>query len=181
MGFIAQEVQQLFPEIVSEEQGTLGLSYKDFGVLAIKAIQELATDLEVQTNDKEQLKEVVIQQQAQINELKSLVEKLLTQNAETPKSTSYVLPLEQPALLAQNQPNPFRENTIVDYFVPADVQKAHIQVTNVDGKILGQVSINEMGKGQVTIQSKSYPAGTYFYSLVLDGQVMETKRMVLAR
>ncbi len=127
------------------------------------------------------LEEKMDAQQQQITELKFLVEKLLIQNAETPKSTSYVLPLEQKALLAQNQPNPFNENTLVDYFIPATVKQAHIQVTTFDGKVIGKVDITKMGKGQVTIQSKSYPAGTYFYSLVLDGQVMETKRMVLAR
>ncbi len=199
LGFNTLEVQKLFPEVVREaEDGSLGMAYADFGILAIKAIQELVVTVEEQgqenilqkeqivtlaerLDDTDALRETVNTQQNQINELKSLVEKLLTQNAETPKSTSYVLPLEQQALLAQNQPNPFRENTLVDYFVPAEVQNAHIQVTGLDGQVLGQVSITQKGKGQVTIQSKSYPAGTYFYSLVLDGEVMETKRMVLAR
>ncbi len=39
-GFIAQEVQELFPEIVDEINGYLSLNYDAFGVLAIKAIQE---------------------------------------------------------------------------------------------------------------------------------------------
>lgn len=40
-GFIAQEVQKVFPEMVhTGEDGILALAYKDFGVLAIKAIQE---------------------------------------------------------------------------------------------------------------------------------------------
>ena len=41
-GFIAQEVEKLFPELVkSSDDGYLKLSYADFSVLAIKAIQEL--------------------------------------------------------------------------------------------------------------------------------------------
>ncbi|WP_044403090.1 tail fiber domain-containing protein [Lacinutrix sp. Hel_I_90] len=39
-GFIAQEVQPLFPEIVDEIDGYLSVNYDAFGVLAIKAIQE---------------------------------------------------------------------------------------------------------------------------------------------
>ena len=203
LDFNVLEVQRLFPEVVREaEDGSLGMAYADFGILAIKAIQELATGMVVLEKEKDGLaKEVATQnktitnlmkkatnqqqqlkgQQAQIDELKSLVEKLLTQNAVSPKSSSYVLPLTQNALLAQNQPNPFHENTLVDYFVPANVRNAPIQVTSLDGKVLGKVTITETGKGQVTIQSRSYPVGTYFYSLVLDGQVMETKRMVLTR
>ncbi len=40
MGFIAQDVQVLFPELVHEKNGTLALAYDKFAVLAIKAIQE---------------------------------------------------------------------------------------------------------------------------------------------
>jgi hypothetical protein len=43
LGFIAQEVEPLFPELVGyagEEQDIMTLNYNDFGVLAIKAIQE---------------------------------------------------------------------------------------------------------------------------------------------
>ncbi len=40
IGFIAQEVEPLFPEFVSESDGTKALAYKNFGVIAIKAIQE---------------------------------------------------------------------------------------------------------------------------------------------
>lgn len=40
-GFIAQEVQDLFPELINDEEGEyLSISYSEFSVLAIKAIQE---------------------------------------------------------------------------------------------------------------------------------------------
>ncbi|QIE58784.1 tail fiber domain-containing protein [Rasiella rasia] len=49
-GFIAQEVQQLFPELVNEketENGTfLSLNYQAFGVLAIKTIQEQQKEID---------------------------------------------------------------------------------------------------------------------------------------
>jgi trimeric autotransporter adhesin len=41
IGFIAQDIQPLFPELVEiDEDGYYGLNYSGFGVLAIKAIQE---------------------------------------------------------------------------------------------------------------------------------------------
>lgn len=41
IGFLAQEVEQVIPEIVRQnEDGTKALAYSDFAVLAIKAIQE---------------------------------------------------------------------------------------------------------------------------------------------
>ena len=56
LGFIAQDVQKLFPNIVRQrEDGFLSLNYDDFGILAIKAIQE---------------------QQYKINEQQAMIEKL---------------------------------------------------------------------------------------------------------
>ncbi|MGB3078215.1 MAG: tail fiber domain-containing protein, partial [Saprospiraceae bacterium] len=41
LGFIAQEVEPLFPEIVNErEDGIKGLAYDEFSVIAIQAIKE---------------------------------------------------------------------------------------------------------------------------------------------
>ena len=50
VGFIAQEVNEVFPDLVffDEEKEYYGLNYTDFGVLAIKGIQELAEELELQ-------------------------------------------------------------------------------------------------------------------------------------
>lgn len=46
-GFIAQEVGKVFPELVrTAEDGTLGLAYADFGVLAVAAIQEQQTQID---------------------------------------------------------------------------------------------------------------------------------------
>ncbi len=39
-GFIAQEVERVFPELVLEKDGYKGLIYDDFAIMSIKAIQE---------------------------------------------------------------------------------------------------------------------------------------------
>ena len=49
IGFIAQEVKELFPEVVSTgEDGKLGIAYAHFGPIAIKGIQEQQTLIEKQ-------------------------------------------------------------------------------------------------------------------------------------
>ncbi|MFD2540767.1 tail fiber domain-containing protein [Lacinutrix gracilariae] len=65
LGFIAQEVQEIFPEVVhySEADDLYGIDYGGFSVIAIKAIQEQQTIIEYQ--------------QKQIDELKILVQSLL--------------------------------------------------------------------------------------------------------
>jgi hypothetical protein len=121
------------------------------------------------------------QLESEVKELKSLVKALLATKENTKADNTYILPLEQKSFLSQNHPNPFHENTLVDYFIPTTVQRAYIKVTSLDGKELGKVLIQETGRGQVNIKANTYPQGTYYYSLVLDGKIFETKKMVLTK
>ena len=52
IGFIAQEVAKLFPELVSydESEDLYGINYARFSVLAIKAIQELQEIINAQAH-----------------------------------------------------------------------------------------------------------------------------------
>lgn len=63
IGFIAQEVQEVFPDVntVSEQNGMLGLSYDDFSVLAIAAIQEQQKTITQQQKEIDELKKMLVQ------------------------------------------------------------------------------------------------------------------------
>ncbi|MBK8944919.1 MAG: tail fiber domain-containing protein [Ignavibacteriae bacterium] len=55
IGFIAQDVEELFPEAVSEKDGYKGINYAVFGVLAIEAIKEQQSLIENLTKRIEDL------------------------------------------------------------------------------------------------------------------------------
>jgi len=59
-GFIAQEVQEYFPELIYQEtnEGYLGLHYPDFGILAIKAIQEQQKQIEELSKKNESIEQI---------------------------------------------------------------------------------------------------------------------------
>jgi hypothetical protein len=73
-GFIAQEVEKLFPEFVfSSEGGIKGIAYSNFSVIAIKAIQEqqeLINQLQKKNLELEQ------QNQQQLNTLSQVQQQL---------------------------------------------------------------------------------------------------------
>lgn len=52
IGFIAQEVEEVFPEIVYEKDGIKTLAYTDFAVLSVAAIQELKAEIEALKAEK---------------------------------------------------------------------------------------------------------------------------------
>lgn len=189
LGVIAQEVEKVFPNLVHEnEDGYKSVNYDGLIPVLIEATKAQQQLINQQEQENIELNKVVnrqakqlANQQAQIDKLSGLVEKILEGQHNFPKTNNYNLPLLQKASLGQNQPNPFHQSTLIDYFLPENVQQASIQITALDGKILGQVNIDKTGKGQVDIQANTYPAGTYYYALIVDGVLIETKKMVLMR
>ncbi len=94
------------------------------------------------------------------------------------KELKVVLDDAQNIVLGQNVPNPFAEQTVIEYFIPEAVQKAQIIFYNLQGQIIQSVEINEMGKGRLNVYGNDLSSGTYTYTLVADGQVIATKKMV---
>ena len=85
------------------------------------------------------------------------------------------------AILGQNYPNPYEDNTMIDYYIPGDASSAEIRFTDVEGKIVKQMIVKSFGKGQIKLKAQDLPVGNYFYSLIVNGELTSTKQMVLIR
>ena len=86
IGFIAQEVKKIFPELVyNTEADRLGLNYHDYGVLSVKAIQELDETFKAQN---ERLK-------SRIGELESEMEVLKARLANSTTQEDRIAKLEE--------------------------------------------------------------------------------------
>lgn len=87
--------------------------------------------------------------------------------------------------LLQNRPNPFDEATTIGVHVgqPVSYKSAQLRVTDVQGRPLKQFDI-ELKPGLVQVlygyEHHQYARGTYYYSLIVDGQVIDTKAMIYA-
>lgn len=196
LGFLAQDVEKVLPELVHYgENGELGLAYGEFAVIAIRAIQEQQIILEQQEQKKRQqqdeinyLQSTVENQNQRINHLEQQLAKI-NQFIENQSSTvlisneihQYEMILQKEVFLGQNYPNPFNEQTSIDFFIPTAVKKASLLVTTTEGKLLQKLNIEERGKGQVNLNIKGLASGIYFYNLIVDGQQLEARKMVLER
>ncbi len=179
-GFIAQDVEASAKKIGYDFDGVdaaknskdlYGLRYSEFVVPLVKAVQELSKQ-----NDS--LKQNNISQQQQIDELKSMVQMLANKSGVT-------LPLNNitisSAALEQNTPNPFNHSTSIHYNLPSKFSSAQIVITDYSGKTLKQINISTAGKGILNIDAGELSSGTYNYSLIVDGKLIDTKKMVLTK
>ncbi len=198
-GFIAQEVEAAAKKIDYDFSGVhkpqndkdpYGLSYADFVVPLVKAVQELS-----KMNDAKDAKIDTLQQQnanlqKEFNDLKTLVLSIQQQQQScSPCSAavnnagatqSYAV-ITDGASLQQNIPNPFNSTTKINYTLPQKFTNAQIVITDKSGKTLKAVTISGSGKGTVNVDASTLSSGAYQYSLIVDGKLIDTKQMVLAK
>lgn len=178
LGFIAQDVEEHFPNFIKKAQGYKALTYDYFAVLSIKGIQELNYKLEME--NKAQAEEIA-DLRAEMDELKQLVKELLEEKG---GKSAHILTTNEvltDARLLQNQPNPFTQNTVVRYFIPEGVKQAELRITDSLGKLIKTIQLDMRGEGQTNLAANALSAGSYQYSLILDGKLSDTKQMVLTK
>ncbi|MDR0682001.1 MAG: T9SS type A sorting domain-containing protein [Dysgonamonadaceae bacterium] len=85
------------------------------------------------------------------------------------------------ASLQQNTPNPFNQSTQIKYYLPATVKTAYLCIYDLQGAQLKQTAIQERGESVHILYGSELKAGIYLYSLIADGQEVDTKRMILTK
>lgn len=147
--------------------------------------QRLSIKLETERvkNDKQQ--EIIEAQEKKITMLEERLAKIeaaLTNNTnETDINRQNIQLNERSAYLEQNQPNPFNQNTLIKYRIPMDAANAVINIFDAKGQLIHSERIVQVGVGEIQIKAGTIVAGTYNYSLVVNGNVVDTKRMVIVK
>ena len=99
----------------------------------------------------------------------------------SPAPTGIIQPVVREAFLAQNAPNPAREQTVIPYYIPESFHSASLLFTTVKGVRVKHIPIHKGGEGHATVSVSELPPGIYLYSLLVDGRVVATKRMHVLR
>lgn len=157
-GLIAQELQEIYPDLVVEsEDGYLAVNYMEIIPLLIRSVQELKIELDASKSGNSS----VLKSQTRTTDV-TAIEAVVT-------------------TLYQNTPNPFTENTLIRCDIAEEVIKADLYIYNMNGEQITEYAITERGETSVVIDGGSLNAGMYLYALIADGQVIDTKRMILTK
>jgi hypothetical protein len=161
-GLLAQDLEKVYPDMVfTNDSGVKAIYYDELIAVLIETFNEQQTMIEELQSDVATLKK-------QAGTLKS-ASTLPDVNDQTNSKNE----------LYQNVPNPFTGNTRIDYFLSDDVKNAVITIYTLNGTQLKSIPLHLKGNGNVIIYGNELKAGMYLYSLIADGKVIDTKRMVL--
>jgi GEVED domain/MAM domain, meprin/A5/mu/Immune inhibitor A-like, MAM domain/Ig-like domain CHU_C associated/Secretion system C-terminal sorting domain len=81
-------------------------------------------------------------------------------------------------ILRQNMPNPAREKTIIEYYLP---YKGNVRffVTDIIGNLIYEMDENKAsGNHKVLLQTNDYNAGVYFYTVEFDNRRLTMKMII---
>ncbi len=157
----AEQLEAVYPDLVYEmDNGTKGINYMELIPILVQAIGEL---------------------NAKIEALEAADGKLQTRANAKAASGSEPANKLYAAKLAQNEPNPFANATKIELTIPTDAQNALLCIYDMSGKQIQQMPIADRGNTYIEMNSAGLSAGMYLYSLIIDGQLIDTKRMVVTK
>ena len=167
-GFIAQEVAEAAKKagyvfngvhVPVNNEDNYSISYEKLVVPLVKAVQELAQQNEEMKKEIAEMKAVMMSKEGSI----------IKQNINLTAAT-----------LQQNAPNPFTSNTNISYSLPENTLSAEIVVTDKQGNNLKRIPL-KAANGLVEINANTLSAGAYQYSLYVNGNIVDSKQMILTK
>ncbi|CAN5450052.1 hypothetical protein BH11BAC2_BH11BAC2_00650 [soil metagenome] len=84
----------------------------------------------------------------------------------------------QGIILNQNDPNPFAESTQITYYITENIKEAKIMFSDNNGRVLRSAKIETFGEGTLEVYASDLSSGIYTYTLICDGKVIDSKKMV---
>ena len=154
----ADRLEETFPDLVYvNKDGCKVINYVEMIPLLVQSINELSAEIEVlkgQTSDGTARK---------ARSATNIQNSSKTQNK-----------------LYQNTPNPFKEQTVIRFFLADDVQDAAICIFDMTGKTIKKMPVSS-GMESVSVGGYELGEGMFLYSLVVNGQEIDTKRMIISK
>lgn len=155
IGLSGQEVQQVYPDIVTENsKGYLSINYIEIIPILVQSIKEMKEETDRLNN-----------------ELSGMRQTLLLSADRDIHGTG--------AVLRQNSPNPFKENTVIDCYIPESVRQATLYIYDVNGRQADSIVISDRGEVRLSVSAEKLYAGIWFYSLVADECVIDIRKMLI--
>jgi len=173
IGILAQELQLVMPELVSNWHHTNNLDKSqsiDYLKIQSDAIQYVLIN-------------AIKEQHSEIEELKKQLELVLDKLSESGESHSVKLTSDKTSSsISDCVPNPTNHKASIGYTLSDRIGHAQIVFYDSSGKIINKIAIGTTStSGKVEIDTTNLSPGTYVYSLIVNSSVIATKKMIVHR
>ncbi|MDR0971582.1 MAG: tail fiber domain-containing protein [Bacteroidales bacterium] len=159
-GFLAQDVEINYPKLVhyNKDLDLKEVNYIGFIPELVKSVQELSQEIENLKEENAYLKKYILNGDNNTNDSKA-----------------------EKAKLYQNTPNPFNNDTKIEYYIPNTAINADIYIYNLNGTQIKHIVLSNKGQASYILSANNLEAGMYIYSLFVDGKEIDSKKMILTK
>jgi len=192
-GLIAQDVETILPELIgTNRDGSKAINYIELIPFIIESIKEqqssfdsLKTIIADQANTISKYNKQLNTMDDEISSLQQTINSCCKSSGSKTKSNiendnSDILTTQTTtAVLYQNSPNPFKQSTTIKLELPQTIVNALVCIYDLTGRQLKCFTVTERGNTSVQINASQLTAGMYHYALIADGNLIDTKTMVL--
>jgi len=194
-GFLSSELKEVMPELVQktfqaydeaksdteEGQGMWfdAVNYTGLIPVLVSAMQEQQQAIERLKADNELLLDRLGALSESLASFQGDLERCCAFHADSRGTEGVAANLK--AHLAQNVPNPYREKTVIRYFLPPSGEPAVLRIMDAAGRTFQQYDLAGSGYGQVEISGGTLAPGIYVYEMTVGNRVIDSKKMVLEK
>ena len=159
-GLDADQLKEVYPELVYEDaNGNVSINYVEMVPLLVQSIKELS---------------------ARVAELEGTSPRTAKTPTDATAIEESVADIDM-VRMDQNKPNPFSESTVITLNIPSNAQVASIFIYDMSGKQVQSLPVSERGETDITVYAADLAAGMYIYTLVVDGKISVTRRMIVTK
>jgi hypothetical protein len=205
LGFIAQEVEEVVPEAIKVMgDSVMAVSYTSIIPLLLEGIKEQQAAIVTLSNTVSSLESMIYELDLALYHLNSeripgleedvadLRNRLYSCCGEglMDSTESYHISGKNKKetgnnghILFQNRPNPYMQETTIEYVLSGDARDVKIFIFDMSGKEIKKYSLPavKQGKNILTIKGNELSAGMYIYTLVVDGTLINSRQMILSK
>lgn len=154
----ADRLEEVFPDLVYvNKDGSKVINYVEMIPLLVQSINELNEKIEVLQGQSSGRAKAAVRSTTGVDGSS------ISQNK-----------------LYQNTPNPFKETTIIHFTLATEARDAYICIFDMTGKPVKKLPISS-GMDSVSFGGYEIGEGMFLYSLIVNGQEIDTKRMIITK
>ncbi|MES2849821.1 MAG: tail fiber domain-containing protein [Bacteroidota bacterium] len=163
LGFIAQELNEVLPEVVSyTDKGFYAVNYDALIPVLTQGIKEQQTQIEKLTLENEEFK-------LQLTELTYKLNQLTPGDVKMKVNSIEVVP------------NPITGISVVSYKLDNANAASFLIISDLQGKLLKQISLAKtQQQGQVQVSKKDLPNGMYVFTIVSGNAEVQSKKVLVS-
>ena len=154
----ADRLEEVFPDLVYvNKDGSKVINYVEMIPLLVQSINELNEKIEVLEGQASGRKAAAARGTTGIDNSSAAVNRLY-----------------------QNTPNPFKETTTIRFTLADDARGAYICIFDMTGKPVKKLPVSA-GMDSISFGGYEIGEGMFLYSLMVNGQEIDTKRMIISQ